>query len=248
MLRNNEVVAALGAGVSAHRLLLPIFVGGGLAALLMFGAREWVARTVADRRDAMLDMLTEQRDEQVFEDLWLRDLHGSVVRLGEFRPAASAAVDFEAFLRRPKNEIIIAADRASYADGQWWLEGGEQYVMAETKEVSAREAFDEPDFTPEMALTFRRSQNNPLELSFGEVRELMRRDPDNIVLPHPMAVSLDLPARQPGAAAGGESRSCWAMSAGVAPSAWPWGGSWPCSTSVPTSFSAAWAWGVGSRP
>ena len=181
MLRNNEVVAALGAGVSAHRLLLPIFVGGALAAMLMFGFREWVARTVADRRDAMLDMLTEKRDEQIFEDLWLRDLHGSVVRLGEFRPASREAVDFEAFLRRPKNEIVVAAERASYTDGQWWLEGGEQYVMADTKEVSALEAFGEPGFTPQVALTFRRSQSNPLELSFGEVRELMQRDPDNIV-------------------------------------------------------------------
>jgi lipopolysaccharide export LptBFGC system permease protein LptF len=147
----------------------------------MFGVREWVARAVAEKRDAMLDMLSERRDTQVFENLWLRDLHGSVVRLGEFRPANLEAVDFEAFLRRPRGEVSVKAPRAVWDDDRWRLFDGQQVVMGDVQEVSEARVFSEPEFTPKMALTFRRAQDNPLELSFGEVRELIRRDPDNII-------------------------------------------------------------------
>ncbi len=184
LLRNNEIVAALGAGISAHRLLLPIFVGGGVAAAGMFGVREWMAGSVAEKRDALLDLLVHKRDERVYEELCLRDLHGSFLRLGEFRPQSKTARDFQAILRQSaaiEQQVSVTADAAVWKDDHWELEGGEQFFIAAKQETAAVKTFWEPGFTPAMALTYQRARENPLELSFREVGELIRRDPHNVV-------------------------------------------------------------------
>ena len=183
LLRNNEIVAALGAGISAHRLLLPIFVGGILAGGGMFAVREWVARSVAEKRDALLDRLMNKRDEQVFEELCLRDLHGNFLRFGEIRPQSGVATDFAAIMRRSnkRDEVSVVASRATWKDDHWLLEDGRQFFIGASQESAEVATFWEPGFTPAIGLTFRRARDNPLELSFGEVAELMRRDPDNVV-------------------------------------------------------------------
>ncbi len=182
LLRNNEIVAALNAGISAHRLLLPIFTGGLLAALGMFGVREWVARAVAERRDALLDQLVNKRADQVYEELCLRNLYGSLLRLGEFRPRTETARDFEAFMRRePGVTVTVIADEATWKGNSWQLVNGKQFYTAESQEKADVPTFYEPGFTPAMALTFARARDNPLELSFGEVRELINREPNNFV-------------------------------------------------------------------
>jgi hypothetical protein len=74
LMRKNEVVAVLSAGVSVHRLLLPVYIGGVVIALAMFALREGVRFGFAEERDALEDMLGEQRHERVIENLVVRDV------------------------------------------------------------------------------------------------------------------------------------------------------------------------------
>ena len=66
LMRKNEVVAVLSAGVSVHRLLLPVYIGGVVIALAMFALREGVRFGFAEERDALEDMLAEQRHPSMF--------------------------------------------------------------------------------------------------------------------------------------------------------------------------------------
>lgn len=187
LVKKNEVVAALGAGISAQRLLLPVFLGGVLAAAAMFALREWSGDRIAARREALHDMLDRKRLEQRYEALWLRDLSGSIVRLGTFLPgrggAAGAEVEgLEAILRSADGVVVVNANRAAWnpATGRWELEEGVRRVMGQEKEESEVSELEGFEFTPRLALTYERARDNPLGLSMSEVQDLMRRDPDHV--------------------------------------------------------------------
>lgn len=191
LLKHNELAAGMAAGVSARRMTASIFAGGALAAVGSFGLREWIAEAVLPQRDALLYVLEEHSYDRVYEKgVWLRSLDGSVLRLGKFRPAVgqpprAEVRDLEANLRVDGEVVRIEAERAVYVerDGRigWWLQGGMRKVIGERKEERAIDWLEGFDFTPELALTFHRARNNPLDLSFGEAVELARRDPDNVV-------------------------------------------------------------------
>src|SRR3954470_18379258 len=66
MLKHNEVVASLGAGVSAHRLLAPIVVLGLLAGACMFQLREWLSGGMIAQRDALHYVLLQGSYDQVY--------------------------------------------------------------------------------------------------------------------------------------------------------------------------------------
>src|SRR5260221_319723 len=61
LLRVNETVAALAAGVSSWRLLAPVFLLGALCGFGMFGLSEVASRSLADRRDALRYVLDNKR-------------------------------------------------------------------------------------------------------------------------------------------------------------------------------------------
>lgn len=190
LMKHNEVTAALAAGVSMQRVLAPVFAGAALCGLGMFELRETLIPTLGRQRDAAKYVLDEQQYDEVYSDLWLRDLDGSVVHLKEFRPAAGSPPvpevrGLEATLRTVSQWSSTEATRAVYEkrDGQWawWLENGvrREVVGIESKRsVDRLEGFD---FTPALALAYHRARVNPLELSFSEARELARRDPDSVV-------------------------------------------------------------------
>lgn len=186
LLKANEIVAILGSGVSAHRLLMSVFIGGGLAALGMFGLREWAAGAIADERDALLDVFENHRYERVYRNLWLRDLDGNNLRLGSFYPGDEQSVgarveDFEVIVHDATATKTILANRADWKDGTWLLQDGVARTVSEALEVGEVSSVEGLQFTPQLALTYRRARDNPLELSFSEVRDLMQRDPDNVV-------------------------------------------------------------------
>ena len=191
LLKSNEIEACLAAGISARRTLLPVFLGGLVVASFVFGLREWMSVSLVPKRDAIRYMLTEKQHERVYTKLWLRDLNGSVVRLGEFRPAVgeppvAEVRDLRAILRDKRGTISIEADRAVWANREggpaWHLEGGVRKIVGEeARTLQSVEWLDGFEFTPEMALTFQRNLSNPLELSFAEARSLALRDPDNVV-------------------------------------------------------------------
>lgn len=190
LLKRNELVAALSAGVSAHRLLTPVFMGGFVAAVAMFGLRELASTHLGPKRDALFEILEHQRTERVIENFWLRDIAGNVVRLGEFRPAVSSPPiaeirRLEATVRIGGTITAIRADRAVYAtDGVrvgWRLEGGVIEEIGQSAKRRPIEWLEVIDFSPQDVLTAEKShKGRELELSMAEVLELARRDPDNI--------------------------------------------------------------------
>ncbi len=187
MLKHNEVVASLGAGVSAHRLLAPIVVLGLLAGALMFQLRESLSGAVAAKRDSLHYVLLKGSYDQVYRNTFVKDLSGSIVRLDEFRPSTgdpphAEVIGLHATLQSLSQWVQIEADRAVYAgqgsSGAWQLENGLRREMSGNTPVDVLEGFD---FTPALARTFARAHDEPMELSYGETREMARRDPDNVV-------------------------------------------------------------------
>jgi lipopolysaccharide export system permease protein len=197
--RVNETVAALASGVSSWRLLAPVFLLGGICATGMFGLRELASRALANRRDVLRFVLEEKSYDAVYENLRIRDLNGSVVLVDEFRPAtplppeagdvplppAPEARGLQAILRSRTHWSDTEARKAEYLERGdrmgWKLEGGLREEVAGSQQNEAIEWLDGFEFTPALAITCWRARENPLELSFSEVRDLARRDPDNVV-------------------------------------------------------------------
>jgi len=204
MLRNNEVGAALAAGISGRRLLLPIFAGAVLSAGAMIAVREAATTTVLPVREALYDVLKRHQRDLVYPLVRLRDLSGSILRIGEYRPAGEGEppglVDLEIHLHRGRQFVAtIVADRAFYEerDGEWGLrlEGGQRPDLAGggVTEPTGWLAPEQVTFTPELADTFRRAEKKPEDLSLSEAVELGRRDPDNVVYQTMMQYHLTFP-------------------------------------------------------
>ena len=58
---------------------------------------------------------------------------------------------------------------------------GVRHVMGDKKVQTPVDVLEGFEFTPDLARTYRRARENPLELSFSEIQDLMQRDPDNVV-------------------------------------------------------------------
>ena len=186
MLRKNEVAAVLSAGVGVHRLLLPVYVFGLFLAVGMFALREAVGHGLADRRDALLDRLETKGAEQVFEGVVVRDLSGGMVILDRYWPApadggAPRVEGLTVRLRREGRYARIEAPRAEWDGERFVLEEGRLSSVA----LGEIEAEDRPvdtlegiEMSPSVVTTFHRSRE-PLDLSFREIAELIRREPDH---------------------------------------------------------------------
>jgi lipopolysaccharide export system permease protein len=205
LLRNNEVGAALAAGISGRRLLLPILAGGVLAGVGMILVREVATEAIVPTRDSLDYVLTEHSHDRVYNFVRLRDLAGSQMRLSEFRPGDEdhppKIIDLAVHIRRGENWIAnIFATTATYgqnSEGEWGLalEEGERTEISDRSNVETIRwlGADQFLFTPELAMTFRRALDNPLELSFSEAIELGRRDPDNVIYQTLMQYHLTFP-------------------------------------------------------
>ncbi|MFT5153656.1 MAG: lipopolysaccharide export system permease protein, partial [Planctomycetota bacterium] len=188
LLKKNEVIAVLAAGISVHRMLLPVFMAGLFVGLLMFVSRELITEYIAEPREALLAKLNEGQDRPVYSDLWLNDLAGSHVRMGTFAPKhdgqPAVITSFEASLESSMGYVQITAPSATWTGDHWQLENGIQRMMRHREEDRSEKAIDRLvgfEFTPRDALTAKRARDNPLELSFEEVLSIMSRDPDDVV-------------------------------------------------------------------
>ncbi|MEM1448021.1 MAG: LptF/LptG family permease [Planctomycetota bacterium] len=195
MLKAREVTAVLSAGVSARRMLLPLFFSGMVLAVGMFLMREAVGQGVAREREVLLDVLSKQRFEEQYSDLAVIEETGSPVFLERFYPRpldggpprveGLTAILLTDTRYGTATYIRIDADEATWTGEGWDLVGGVRAIIDQSSQEHLHE--DEPityldgyEFTPELALTYKRAQAAPLELSFSEVQELMRRDPDDM--------------------------------------------------------------------
>lgn len=188
LVKNNETVAAMSAGVSVHRVLASVFLGGLLAAVFMFGLRETATSAFGFKRDTLQDLLDNQRDERVFEDLWFSDDFGNDVRLDEFRPATgdpevAEVIGLRAYFRELGVDRTLRADRAvwSQVGGRktWVLEGGVVADAENSESAHPVETMTGVQFSPQAVLLSVKGQERAMELSFSEIDQLARRDPEN---------------------------------------------------------------------
>ncbi|MEM9801982.1 MAG: LptF/LptG family permease [Planctomycetota bacterium] len=194
MLKAREVTAVLSAGISARRMLLPVFLSGVALAIGMFMLREAVGRGVAREREALRDVLEQQRFEEQYNDLAVVEDSGSIVFLDRYFPDPAdggppRAEGLTAILRTDTRVgtgkyIRIDAREAQWTGEGWDLEGGVRATIDRDSDVRVHQdeaisALDGYEFTPDIVLMYRRAIQAPLELSFSEVQELMKRDPDD---------------------------------------------------------------------
>ncbi|MFT5287690.1 MAG: lipopolysaccharide export system permease protein [Planctomycetota bacterium] len=189
LVRNNEIVAALNAGVSAQRLIAPILVGGGILAAGMFGLREWATEGFGYRRDLALHRIVEREPELVYEQIWLKLPHDSgtnLIRIEEFRDSSeeggqAVITGLVATIKTEVGLSTINAKSAVYENGDWHLKDG-TYQVVEGPEENPRkiEWLGDVKFTPRDVYVQWKGQERPLDLSFQETTELWRRDPDNV--------------------------------------------------------------------
>jgi lipopolysaccharide export system permease protein len=186
LVRDNELVAGLGAGVSAQRLLAPILCCGLALAGAMFALRQWSAESLSFERDLLRDALLERRVEPVIENLWLKDRAGSSVHIERLLLTdggeAARIEGLWALVASGKTWISLRAPKARWdpALGDWRLAGGERVVVDEfAQRTEPLERLEKIRFTPHDVWLAQRGRDAPLDLSFAQTRELAERDPDN---------------------------------------------------------------------
>lgn len=186
LVKHNEIVAGLNAGVSTQRVVLPLFAGAACAALFMFGLRETVTARIGDQRDALHELLDNQHHERVYKSVWFRDIVGNVVRFESFRPAEVGDVGatgdgFEVMAQQGPTIRVVSASKARWDGSDWQLENGRlREELGDTSNVREVASLgDVLHFTPRDVLLAVKGFERPLELSFTEIGELMHRDPDN---------------------------------------------------------------------
>ena len=106
-----------------------------MAAFAMFAVREGATAWIGLQRDALLDKLEHQREERVFEGVWLRDRLGNDVfgtnthhlglRCGEHHPGDLLRVAFAVELRLGAGSYSLsvavhAAASHVEANYDWW--------------------------------------------------------------------------------------------------------------------------------
>ncbi len=176
--KNNELVAALSAGVSTRRIFAPILLIGILAAAGTVLLRELAVTHLAGPRDALHDMLDKHRRERVDEYVWVRDDNGNTLRIERWRGETMEGV--QAFVKQGGVRSILSASSARWQAGRWVLEDGARWTAGRSSEVTPIGDMDEMQITPGDVRTAIRATEQSLELSFAEVLSLARRDPSNL--------------------------------------------------------------------
>jgi len=193
LVRNNEIVAALNAGVSAQRLIAPVLFGGFVLGGAMFGLREWATEGFGYRRDLALHRVLERQPELVYEQIWLKDPHRfgtNLVRIEKFQDGAAGGsgaliTGLVATIKTEEGLSALSARTATYEGnqekGRWRLEDGIFQVLTGSDDDPVPiDWLEGVEFTPGDVYVQWKGQERPLDLSFRETTELWRRDRDNV--------------------------------------------------------------------
>jgi lipopolysaccharide export LptBFGC system permease protein LptF len=189
LVRRNELAAALNAGVSSRRVLLPVFTAAVLLAVGMIALREWATERLGTERQALFEQLKEGRSEPVYEDFWVRTASGHSVRVGEYRPFGGEAGrgpeirDLSCRFSVGDVSVALIAERAwpvPGGAGHWQLEGGLRHTVGTEERQDERiTLLDDLSFTPTDIELDWKGREFPQELSFTQTKALLARDPDN---------------------------------------------------------------------
>ena len=187
LVRHQETVAAMAAGVSLRRWLVPILLLGLVSSGVVWQLRETLAGRPLEMRESLHHYLVKKDYNLVVENLWIRDGKGGVVGLPRFLPRGEAGAPvvegLDAYLMNAREWTSVRANRAVWDEAQqaWILEGGTRRALQGDQPAERVTRLEGLEFTPSLALTYQRARQAPLELSFEQAKELSRRDPDNIV-------------------------------------------------------------------
>ena len=195
LLSTNEVTAALAAGLSARRLVLPVLLLGGVLVLGMFLMREAVGRGLSAERDTLKYILEEHTLDVRFQDITVTDVSGSPAQIGAYIPApldgGPPRVEDLKVITRDRvrggrsDYFRIEAPSATWEERHWLLQDGLRSRIGQGDDAQAIQIEPITELVnyrlePSVIMTYRRAQTEPLDLSFGEVRELIRREPEDL--------------------------------------------------------------------
>ncbi|MEZ5979395.1 MAG: LptF/LptG family permease [Planctomycetota bacterium] len=199
--KSREIVAALSAGVSARRLLAPLFGAGLLLTTGTIALREYASSTIGFEVGVMHVELEEHLSTLVLEGVRFKDLEGEMIQLDRFWPADPDTIEeLGPWDRRAPRAARFAGLTAVRDEGGRWLSyrvgTGRHDDDADTwrlrdgqlVEVDSDGRADTQlatlsgrlDFEPAEVWRAWKGRNTPLDLSLREARALARRDPQNI--------------------------------------------------------------------
>ncbi len=192
--RSREVLAALSAGISLRRLLVPVLMAGVMLGAFQGGLREYATRTIGFERDSLRLILDRGMPELVIQGVRFKDENGQLIELAAFLPAGrsgAGSAEPAEFLGLDAVRLVgerwlhYEARRGVWVDdpegGYWRLQGGwlEEVDRAGGLRLPIEQLTD-LFFTPQDVWTAWKGRENPLELSFREAADLSRRDPENV--------------------------------------------------------------------
>jgi len=184
LMRRNEWVAAVAAGIRPLRLLLPFFACGLGVIGLALALDQVFLESIARHRAAVEERLSGKKLEEM-SDLLVRDRSGRAIQVKKtWIPGTDGAgarlEDLESTFLDDVTWRYVRADRATWGEDGWTFEGARLRDLREnTLEWIPVELGSYLDFTPtDLALAWK-AREHPLELTSREVSELIRRDPDN---------------------------------------------------------------------
>jgi lipopolysaccharide export system permease protein len=184
--RANEITAALGAGISVRRVLLPVYLGAALLAGGMFVLREQATSELGRRRDLLQDHLKERRAAPVLENLVVPVRRSNPVTLREYvvqaDPAASFARGLSVQGREEGRLVAIHAEEARpLSGGRWALTRGRRLEDDGGRRVTRDvDVLDDPRFTPLEVERSWRARVNAMDLSYADLTDLLAREPTNL--------------------------------------------------------------------
>lgn len=177
LIRQHELVALLGFGISATRqvlLMIPIVLGASLASVT------FIDYTMAPAvRSLQAWGIGEYKIKNITADnpLWLED-NGAIVRATD-RESYETLAKLEIFERNGLGEVqsVIWADRATFTDQGWTLQGVRRLDVAGA-DGESREAYPVEGSavwtTNQTPTSIARLAAEPRDLSLSEMRNFMR--------------------------------------------------------------------------
>jgi lipopolysaccharide export system permease protein len=186
LVRHNELVACLNAGISARRVMLPVYVGGLAVAVGMFALRESATAALGERRDTLHYLLDQHSLVRKVDDVWFRDLANNVTGITEFFPQTGEASGVLVSGSRGSTLVQITAQRAVYeareGAGFGWrlIEGVLREDTGDTSTQKPLDWMELVEFTPRDVLIAAKGEEHALDLSFDELELLSQRDPFNL--------------------------------------------------------------------
>lgn len=182
LLKKNEIAPMLSAGISAHRVLLPVYFGALIAFGSMLAVREASGEAIAPRRDRLYHQLEERQEQVEYAGVIVRHLDGSWAMFERYRPGAVPEADgLTVKIFGDGSYTKIEAPYAVWDGEQWLLEEGlftEHYEDEDRWVATPVSRLEGIDLPPDLIRTYQRSQKTPMELTLTEVTTLLDREPD----------------------------------------------------------------------